>query len=190
MGSLSSREQPLPITAEKYRSSRHKLFMEIAINFGKLCGNEKPLPLYIFRVALFALLPAQLIFSILENFGLIIGQVDTRANNSFSGIIVHYIDLLLLTPWIETLLMVVVFFVLRVCRVPSTMLLWVSALAWAALHSYTRQLAYGVVVFWPFVMFSAIFLKHELVNRNHAVVYTSVVHCAYNILSLVFHWNI
>lgn len=92
----------------------------------------------------------------------------------------------LIGPLVESMLMVVVFAVLerllpqRVWPDHRTMLLTLfSALFWSAVHGVV-SIGWGVVTFWPFVVFSFMFLRWERQSLIQGIAAATSVHVLHN----------
>lgn len=143
---------------------------------------EKPVWRYLFRATAIAFLPAMLLSLALT--GCEIYKLEVRA---------EYIGWLaadaLLSPWVESAFMVPVFWLLRKIRVRKEWLPIASALVWAARHSLSNPW-WGVVVFWPFYVFSRCFLGHEKISQNRAFIVTSLLHTFYNVLAVLLQLSV
>jgi len=88
--------------------------------------------------------------------------------------------LCILSPLVETLLMLGLFFVLRFfVRKPANLVI-LSTLLWAGLHSLLAPV-WGLGVFWPFLVFSICFLTWEKRSRTHALGMTASLHALHNL---------
>jgi hypothetical protein len=88
---------------------------------------------------------------------------------------------IVVSPVAETLLMAVI---LAATRIVSNNM-WVraatSAVVWAGLHSAVASL-WGVVVLWPFFVFSSCYLAWRERSRKHAFGVTCLAHMLHNAL--------
>ena len=92
--------------------------------------------------------------------------------------------ILILSPWLETLLMWPVLAVLR--RLTGTVLAAAvaSAVFWACLHSLASPL-WGFSVVWPFFVFSICFLEWKRKSIGHAIAATGLTHMFQNAIPTV-----
>jgi hypothetical protein len=93
--------------------------------------------------------------------------------------VVLLIGICVFSPLIETLVMMAVFFVLRrlVKSLPYVAML--SAVVWAILHSLNAP-AWGLVIFWPFLIFSICYLTWETRSKWQAFAMTASLHALHN----------
>lgn len=89
-------------------------------------------------------------------------------------------DTLVASPLIETAFMFPVFSLLERCRVKTLSLPAASALFWAALHAL-KYPAQGLIVAWPFWVFSAVALHLRAQSKNRAFLVVSAVHALFNL---------
>lgn len=82
-------------------------------------------------------------------------------------------------PVIETLMMVFVFFILRFFLKTRVTLVAASAIIWALLHSLSDW-SWGLLIFWPFCVFSFTFLFWDQKRRTKALLMTMVLHAMFN----------
>ncbi len=139
-----------------------------------LHDTEGPAGRYVLRAWAIAFLPA-----------LPIGALVTAAFGSIHEKILRQppvptvLSMVLLSPLLETLTMQAFLFVIRrFTRAPRSVVLW-SAAVWALVHSLLWPPS-GLIVFWPFLVFSVVFLAWEPVSRAKAYAMTAAVHAAYN----------
>ncbi|AOS46000.1 hypothetical protein Verru16b_03091 [Lacunisphaera limnophila] len=88
------------------------------------------------------------------------------------------------SPLVETLMMVVLFAGLRLFLKGQVPLAIVSCLLWAGLHSLSAP-AWGLGVFWPFLIFSICYLNWETRSRRHAIYMTAALHALHNLVPSV-----
>ncbi|HRG55229.1 MAG TPA: hypothetical protein PLG56_04260 [Lacunisphaera sp.] len=147
-----------------------------------LSDLEKPSWRYVFKATPIAFFPAMSLALVLSSFG--IYRLEVRAD--YLGWI--FGDALL-SPWIETAFMVPVFWFLRKIRVRNDWLPIASAFVWATRHSIYSPW-WGLIVFWPFYVFSRCFLGHEGISQNRAFIATSVLHTFYNIMAVLLQLGV
>jgi len=122
--------------------------------------------------------------SILLSFGLGAAGVMTEESGPELGGFGPAIDFALivwLSPVIETLLMGVVLKALSFISRRRYVLAAMSCGVWAGLHSLCSP-AWGLVVFWPFFVFSCSYLAWRQRSWRHAVCVTSLIHMLHNLL--------
>lgn len=87
----------------------------------------------------------------------------------------------LVGPAIETLLMGLIFFLLRRVMHQTVPLVMASTLCWVVLHSLGAP-AHGLGIFWPFLIFSICYLSWEKRSWKHAFGMTWLLHALHNLL--------
>lgn len=83
------------------------------------------------------------------------------------------------SPLIETLGMMLVFFILRRFVQQIAYVAMLSAAIWAVIHSLGAP-AWGLAVFWPFLIFSICYLTWEVKSKRHAFWMTASLHALHN----------
>jgi ABC-type nickel/cobalt efflux system permease component RcnA len=91
---------------------------------------------------------------------------------------------LLLGPWIETLLMWPILAILKKVVQNTILVAVASAVVWGIFHGLTDP-GWGLIVLWPFFVFSLCFLAWEQKSRKKAIVVTSLVHMCHNSVPVV-----
>jgi len=92
--------------------------------------------------------------------------------------------LCVLSPVVETLMMTLLFFVLRLVVRRFTHLAMLSTFCWAGLHSLSAPV-WGLAVFWPFLILSICYLTWEAKSRRHAIYLTALLHACHNLLPAI-----
>jgi hypothetical protein len=92
---------------------------------------------------------------------------------------------IVVSPLVETLFMAGILVVTRFVSGNLWIRAAISALIWAALHSAVASL-WGVVILWPFFVFSCCYLAWRNRSRRHAFGVTCFVHMCHNALPSVF----
>ena len=121
--------------------------------------TDQPRSAYLWNAWLITFLPSFLLAGILS---LIIPGGNPEFRGSALGIA---FGTLILSPWIETLLMVPVLAMLRHFWKEPLQIAIGSAIVWSILHSLAAP-KWGFTVFWPFLMFSLCFLAHERKSKS------------------------
>ena len=91
---------------------------------------------------------------------------------------------LILDPWMETFLMWPVLWMLNRLMTAPTKIAIASAVLWGILHSLSAP-AWGMIIVWPFFVFSVGFLEWEKKSKGVAIVVTALVHTCQNIIPAV-----
>ena len=91
-----------------------------------------------------------------------------------------FVLLVVAGPLLETLLMGGALLLLRLFLTPTHAVL-VSALGWGILHS-TAALAWGLVIWWPFLVFSTVFLTWQKRSFPAAIGMAAAAHGLHNLL--------
>ena len=122
--------------------------------------------------------------SILLSFGLGAAGVMTEESGpelGGFGPVTDFAMIVWLSPVVETLLMGVILKALSFISRRRYVLAAMSCGVWAGLHSLCSP-AWGLVVFWPFFVFSCSYLAWRRRSWRHAVCVTSLVHMLHNLL--------
>ena len=97
---------------------------------------------------------------------------------------VSFFGSVVLSPAIETLLMIPVFGVLKGFINSKLGLVFLSALIWALLHSLANPI-WGLSVFWAFVVYSSAFLAWSEKSATKAFWVTFAIHALNNLTAFV-----
>lgn len=84
-------------------------------------------------------------------------------------------------PLIETLMMIPIFWLLKRFTRDFSVLALSSAATWATLHSLDWA-PWGLIVFWPFVVFSINYLVWERTSKLQAYARTALLHGLHNFI--------
>lgn len=84
------------------------------------------------------------------------------------------------SPLVESALMFPVFWLLEKCRVNARFLPLASALFWAAFHAIKYPVQ-GLMVVWPFWIFSKVALRWRGVSKNRAYLVVTAIHAIHNL---------
>lgn len=150
------------------RSGRH--MQNVTSMSGRIAGQT-----LLLEIALHGVIAAAPAIAALGLVAWMAGVVPQRPQSISS----HFIDVLVFAPWIETAFMAPVFWLLRRARCSPEALAVLSAAAWSLIHSLKNPLS-GPVVFWPFWIFSRVFLKQSTHGLTRAFGVTGVVHTLAN----------
>jgi hypothetical protein len=146
--------------------------------------TDQPLAMkkYIFRMALFAFIPSVLLSSLLYATGLFeqIGP-DFESQSSHTSALAMAFGIAVISPIVETLVMSLIFFLLAFLFKSRLMLAILSAVLWASLHSLLSP-AWGLVVWWPFFVFSCAYLTWRKQSWLKAVWTTCCIHVLQNLI--------
>ncbi len=96
---------------------------------------------------------------------------------------------ILAAPMFETLLMIPVFWILRILHVKRVALIVCSAVIWSCYHVYFNGLNSGLISFWPFLILSNCYLTFEVTSRSEAYARTYFVHTIHNIMACLYEWG-
>ena len=143
-----------------------------------LFNNRKPALKYIFYAGLISLLPSLAVAGTLA----VLGLITEESGPEFEGtVVVLLITMIIVSPVMETLLMGPLLWLLSFITKRRPLLALLSAIVWAALHSLAAP-AWGVVVFWPWFVFSCSYLTWREKGWWRAVFVTIGVHVFQNTL--------
>ena len=139
------------------------------------------IPKYVFRTGLISLIPSLFVSFLLSATGII----NDKTGPEFAGpVIFNVIGMLIIGPPLETFLMIPILKVLSFITKQKIRLAIMSAFAWAILHSLAAP-AWGLVIFWPFFVFSCCYLSWRQKSFWYAVLVTSCVHAFQNTLPTI-----
>lgn len=145
-----------------------------------LFNTRDPVWKYILRAGLLSLLPSLLISSLVASVGL--GNEETMPQfDREAGAVMLFIAVVIVSPVIETVVMAIGLWLLGfVIHRPLRQAL-VSSVVWAVLHSVVAP-AWGLVVLWPFFVFSCAFLAWRQRSLWHGMGVACGVHMFQNLL--------
>lgn len=136
---------------------------------------------YILRTGLISLVPSIIIALILGS----IGAITDETGPEFKGpALTLVVSLVIISPILETLLMGGGLWIFSFITKHQVLLAVISACIWAVMHSLFA-LTWGLVVIWPFFVFSCSYLNWRRRSWRQAVLVTSCVHAFQNILPTV-----
>lgn len=140
-----------------------------------LRNTDRPLAGYVWRAALVAFIPSVLLSAVVTS-------LFPSGTPDFEGpVLVLALTFVVVSPWLETLLMWPILTVLQRFSRNTLTVAAASALVWGLLHSLAAP-AWGLVVVWPFFVFSICFLEWRKRSRGMAIVATALVHTGQNLL--------
>ena len=146
-----------------------------------LFDNQISIWKYILRTGLISLVPSILIAVILGLSGVITEDTGPEFEGSAPGLLFM---LVIFGPLLETLLMGGGLWILSFITKRQVILAITSAFIWAVLHSLFAW-AWGLVIIWPFFIFSCSYLTWRKRSWWHAILITSCVHAFQNILPTI-----
>jgi hypothetical protein len=142
-----------------------------------------PMWKYILRAGLISLVPSLIISGVFMTIGLAnkgnTPQFETP--KTFSGVMVLVSLFVIIGPVIETLLMAFFLWLLSFITTRKVLLAVISCIIWAGLHSLAAPV-WGMIIVWPFFVFSCAYLAWQQKSRWHAIGVTSFIHIFQNIL--------
>ena len=150
-----------------------------------LLGNtDQPMLSYIWRAWLIALIPSLALSAIVTLSSVIRGtsgknlpmQGESPWEIVFGGLIV--------SPWFETLLMWPILGILKDFTKKPLPIALASGLIWGGIHSLAIP-SWGLIVWWPFVVFSLCFLAWKQKSLGRAITVTALVHTCLNTVPVI-----
>ncbi len=143
-----------------------------------LARTDQPVWTYVAKAALLTLIPSLVISAVVET-------ILPDEGPTFDGpVIVVVVGVLVLSPWIETLLMWPILGLLRRFVRKRIPLAVGSAMVWALLHSLAAP-AWGLIIAWPFFVLSLCFIAWEEKSVGRAIVVTALVHTCHNVIPTI-----
>jgi len=96
--------------------------------------------------------------------------------------LIEVFNIVILSPVVETLLMAgILAIILKFLSKPQAII--ASAVIWGGLHSLVAS-AWGLIVWWPFIIFSTIYLTWKQRGFWHGCAMAAAVHVVHNLISL------
>ena len=139
-------------------------------------NTDKSMRRYILQMGLISLIPSIVILLILSATGIL----NEATAPEFKGPpVMIYISMVLLGPFIETLIMSFSIWCLAFITGNKYVLALLNACAWAILHSLLVP-AWGLGVFWPFFIFSCAYLAWRKKGWWRAIWVTACIHAFQN----------
>ena len=133
---------------------------------------------YVWKATLISLLPSLAISAVVMS-------MLPDEGPSFEGpVVLSVIGMLVLSPWLETIILWGILWILRRFMARRTRIAIASAVLWGGLHSLMAP-AWGLIVAWPFFVFSVCFLEWEKKSKGRAIVVTALVHTCQNLLPAI-----
>lgn len=151
--------------------------------FNILYDTDQHILNYVWKAALISLVPSIILGLILWLCSLFIPIPDNDLN--FEGSIFYiFFSVVLFSPWVETLMMLPILWILKRLIRNNIAVAFSSAAIWAVLHS-TIAIAWGFIIWWAFFVFSICFLEWEKKSKKQAIVATASVHMCQNFIPLL-----
>lgn len=156
---------------------------EGTIFFRTLYNTDQSIGRYVLKAWLFAFVPSILIAAALSLAG---GGGEETGQQIVEGQtpLVFAFGALLLSPWVETLLMIPILALYRRFIPRPVFIALASALTWAIFHSLLVPF-WGLTVCWPFFIFSIAFLEWEKKSLLRAVIVTALIHTCQNLVPVI-----
>ncbi|MBL7152441.1 MAG: hypothetical protein ISS79_01900 [Phycisphaerae bacterium] len=138
-----------------------------------------PMWRYVLCVWLIAFVPSVAISGILVATGVIGEETDLELGGF--GPVIDFVLIVAVSPIIETLLLSVILRLLSLVTKARYSLAVMSCVVWAGMHSLASP-AWGIVVAWPFFVFSCAYLAWRRKSWWHAVAAACLIHMLQNLL--------
>lgn len=149
--------------------------------------TSQPLPMrkYIFCMAFISIVPSLLVAGLIATCGAF-GETPGPhiEKTDFGGPILAglvFIVLVAAGPIVETLMMSLGIWILSLCTTRKVLIAILSAILWAALHALASP-AWGLIVCWPFFVFSCAYLAWRQKSWLKAVWVVFCIHALQNLL--------
>jgi len=144
-----------------------------------LFNSQIPVWNYALLMAVISFVPSILLSFVLGAAGVMTEESGPELGGFGPGI--DFAMIVWVSPVVETLLMGVILKALSFISRRRYVLAAMSCGVWAGLHSLCSP-AWGLVVFWPFFVFSCSYLAWRRRSWRHAVCVTSLIHMLHNLL--------
>jgi hypothetical protein len=144
--------------------------------------TDQPLPMkrYIFVMALISLIPSVLLGILVGATGLF-EQIGPDIEIYEGPVLGIFFAMVVVSPVVETLFMSLFFFILSFFITSKRKLVVISAIFWAGLHSLLSP-GWGLIVWWPFAVFSCAYLTWRNKSWLHAIWVTTCIHALQNLI--------
>jgi Type II CAAX prenyl endopeptidase Rce1-like len=137
--------------------------------------TERPRLGYTIRAALLSFIPALII-------GIFLGLIFRGGRPDFDGSALSLVlQLIVIAPWIETLLMIPILWLLKKRLSDPLDLALASGVVWGVIHALSAPVQ-GIAIVWPFVVFTTCFLAFDRTSRKKAIFATACVHMLHNLV--------
>ena len=143
-----------------------------------LRNTDRPIFSYVWRTWLISLIPSIFAANVV---GIVLPAKLPKMDTSLA---VMFVVLVFICPWLETLIM---WPILAILKRTVKRTLWVaagSAVIWGVLHSLVAA-AHGLIVAWPFFVFSICFLEWQKKSTKKAIGVTALIHMCQNTLPVL-----
>jgi membrane protease YdiL (CAAX protease family) len=147
-----------------------------------ITANPLPMRKYIIRMALLSLIPSLLFSFVLAVIGLVDETTGPNVQEGDFGLpIIAFLAIVIISPLFETLLLSLGIWILSRFLKAKVVVALLSALVWALMHSLLSP-PWGLVVFWPFVVFSCGYITWRQKSWLSAVWVAFSIHALQNLL--------
>ncbi len=136
---------------------------------------------YIFVMALIGLIPSLALAFLVSGLGFDEVGPDIKNIDAHTPVFIIFLSFAIISPIIETLLMSFIFFILSFFTKSKLTLTIVSTIIWAILHSLLSP-AWGLIIGWPFFVFSCAYLTWRTKSWGKAIWVTACIHMLQNLL--------
>ena len=147
-----------------------------------LTDEPKSMTKYIFLMALISLIPSLVLAVAISAMGLSDqAGPDIQKMDPNTPALFIFFSFAIVSPVIETLLMSFIFFLLALFIKSRLKLAILSTIIWAILHSLISP-AWGLIIWWPFFVFSCAYLTWRKQSWLKAIWVTACIHALQNLL--------
>ena len=143
-----------------------------------LFDNEQLMHSYIIRAIFISLIPTVLLAAMLIK---VMPDKGLPIQGALSYALLIF---LVIGAWIETMLMWPILGILKLFIDKQLTIAFLSSIIWGILHSLSMPTR-GLIIWWPFFVYSLCFLSWETKSLGKAILLTSFVHMFHNVLSFV-----
>ena len=151
---------------------------------GTLFNSSQSIPGYIGKAFLISAIPSLALAWMLW---LLFPDAESPSITYEGGLmplLILFVSIVIFGPLLETSIMRFFIFLIRKVTQKLWPITFLSAFIWAVLHSLSVPL-WGVVAFWPFVVFTISFQVWREVSINHALLITSAIHGCHNFIAFM-----
>lgn len=143
--------------------------------FGWLARDDEPRAFYLAKVVLLTLGGAILVSVLLQG---LLPEAEQPAFDRSNPYTLLF-SVVVIAPIVETIIMWFMISVLQRFLPDDRMVVFVTAGAWAGMHSM-QALVWGIVIFWPFVLFAITFLTWRKRSDFEGLLMATFAHALHN----------
>jgi len=156
----------------------------------RLSLARRPAYRYVFSAAIISAVPVMIIITVAVFSGQLVLNADRLVTNWRFGsqkltLAMGVLDVVLLSPLVETGLTLIPIRLLRAVKTPPRMIPVICGLFWGLVHTNYNGTLLGLVAIWPFYCFTSALIAFEKPSLDQSWVIASSIHALHNIACLL-----